>query len=129
MLITDLHHDQLEAFIESAVTKALKKAIPEALLAHERQKYNRLGMTVDVTFYALSDSGQGYAVIQALSQMPHCPPLPGKDEPYVLRKDPDSDVQHFVVSQIVHAYKYITYESNPGVPEVVTEISVYLRRK
>lgn len=127
MLISDLHHDQLEDFIESAVTKALKKAIPEALLAHERQKYIRLGMTVDVTFYSQGISSK-WAIVQSLSQLPQCPPLPAVGEHYSFRADPDSAPDHFIVNRIVHSYKYLNYDSCPGIPELVTDISIYLKR-
>lgn len=128
MLISDLDHDHLDAILRSVMEGALEKAIPKALLAHERQKYIRMGMTVDVAFYSQGISSK-WAMIQCLSSLPECPPLPAVGKHYSFRADPDSAPEHFTVERIVHSYKYLTYESSPDIPELITDISVYLSRR
>lgn len=113
--------DELETLIE----KAVKAAIPAGIHKYRESVAGRKDMTVDV-FFVVQETMSKARNVDVLNELPAVPPLPGIGGMY-LHKDDDDKTTMYRVENIIYSYRYMNYQSGGRLPEVITEIHVYLR--
>ncbi len=117
--------NEIRDSLETLIQKAVAAAIPEGMHKYREGIAGRKDMTVDV-FFIVQDSMTKARKIEILNELPAVPPLPEIGGVY-MHKDDDDNTTMYRVQNIIYSYRYMNYQTGGRLPEVITEIHVYLR--